>query len=109
MGIKITKIGVTSDKISARGGLPLFLRYIERIGLYKLISSNVLSLVTKNGKGLQLQEFLKQIFAFFMDGTNMAITGFDQLKNELPRRKQRGIMLVNIYFFAASGGELTPK
>ncbi|MBA7577468.1 hypothetical protein ES708_19321 [subsurface metagenome] len=80
MGIKITKIGVTSDKISARGGLPLFLRYIERIGLYKLISSNVLSLVTKNGKGLQLQEFLKQIFAFFMDGTNMAMTGFDQLQ-----------------------------
>ena len=29
--------------------------------------------------------------------------------NESPRRKQRGIMLVNIYFFAASGGELTPK
>jgi len=82
MGIKITKIGVTNDKISARGGLPLFLRYIERIGLYKLISSNVISLVTKNRKGLQLQEFLKQIFAFFMDGTNMAITGFDQLKND---------------------------
>ncbi len=30
-------------------------------------------------------------------------------RNESPRRKQRGIMLVNIYFFAASGGELTPK
>jgi len=82
MGIKITKIGVTNDKISARGGLPLFLRYIERIGLYTLISGNVLSLVTKNGKGLQLQGFLKQIFAFFIDGTNMAITGFDQLKND---------------------------
>ncbi|MBA7531979.1 IS1380 family transposase ISPph3 [subsurface metagenome] len=82
MGIKIAKIGVTNDKISARGGLPLFLRYIERIGLYRLISGNALSLVTKNGKGLQLQEFLKQIFAFFMDGTNMAMTGFDQLKND---------------------------
>ncbi len=57
MGIKITKIGITSDKISARGGLPLFLRYIERIGLCTLISGNVLSLVTKNGKGLQLQGF----------------------------------------------------
>ena len=29
--------------------------------------------------------------------------------NESPRRKQRGITLDNIYFFAASGGELTPK
>ena len=60
MGIKIAKIDVTNDKISAREG---GLRYIERIGLYLLIS----------GKGLQLQEFLKQIFAYFIDGTNMAM------------------------------------
>lgn len=82
METKITKIGITNNKISARGGLPLFLRYIDRIGLYKLISSNLFSLVTKNKKGLQLTQFLKQIFAFFIDGTNMAISSFDQKKDD---------------------------
>jgi hypothetical protein len=82
MGTKITKIGVTNDKITARGGLPLFLRYIENIGLYKVMSSTLLSLLVSSGKGLQLQQFLKQIFAFLIDGTNMTISSFDQLKND---------------------------
>ncbi len=82
MGTKITKIGITSDKISARGGLPLFLRYIERIRLYEVISGTIISLLTSNNKGLKLNQFLKQLFAFFMDGTNMAISGFDRLKND---------------------------
>ncbi len=82
MGTKITKIGITSDKISARGGLPLFLRYIDKTGLYALISSTLISLVTKSNKGLQLNQFLKQMFAFCMDGTNTAISYFDQLKTD---------------------------
>jgi len=82
MGAKITKIGVTNDKITARGGLPLVLRYIEKIGLYSLISNNIISLFTTNNKGLQLLQFLKQIFAFFIDGTNMSISGFDAKKKD---------------------------
>ena len=82
MGTKITKIGITNDKISARGGLPLFLRYIDRIGLYDLISGTIISFITKSNKGLQLNQFLKQIFAFCMDGTNTAISHFDQLKTD---------------------------
>jgi hypothetical protein len=82
MGTKITKIGVTNDKISARGGLPLFLRYIENIKLYGLISSTFNTLLLKSRKGLQLEQFLKQMFAFCMDGTNTAISHFDQLKTD---------------------------
>ena len=82
MGTKITKIGETNDKITARGGLPLFLRYVENIGLYKLMTGTLISLFVSNGKGLQFHQFLKQTFAFFMDGTNMSISGFDQLKND---------------------------
>jgi len=41
MGLKITKIGITNDKISARGGLTLFLRYFEKIGGYNLLSSTI--------------------------------------------------------------------
>lgn len=82
MGTKITKIGITNDKISARGGLPLFLRYIDKTGLYGLISGTIISFITKSNKGLQLNQFLKQIFAFCMDGTNTAISHFDQLKTD---------------------------
>ena len=82
MSTKITKIGITTNKISGRGGLPLFLRYTEQIGLYGLISRNVSSLLTGNNKGLQLQQFVKQIVAFFIDGTNMAISSFDQSKKD---------------------------
>ena len=82
MSTKITKIGITNDKISGRGGLPFFLRYIESIGLYSLISSTILSLLTKNSKGLVLEQFLKQMFAFFMDGTDMSISGFDNKKKD---------------------------
>jgi hypothetical protein len=82
MCAKITKIGITNDKISARGGLPLFLRYIDKTGLYALISGTLISLLTKSSKGLQLNQFLKQMFAFCMDGTNTAISYFDQLKTD---------------------------
>jgi len=80
MGTKITKIGVTNDKISARGGLPLFLRYLQKTGLYKLIARVFEGVISVNNKGLSLQSFLNQIIAYFMDGTNMAISGFDQRK-----------------------------
>ena len=82
MSTKITKIGITNNKISGRGGLPLFLRYAEQIGLYGLITGNITSQVSGNRKGLQLQQFIKQIIAFFIDGTNMAISSFDQSKKD---------------------------
>lgn len=82
MGTKITKIGITNEKISARGGLSLILRYVEKTGLYGLISNTVLSLLSKSNKGLQLPEFLKQMFAFCIDGTNTSISYFDQLKTD---------------------------
>jgi hypothetical protein len=80
MSTKITKIGITSNKISGRGGLPIFLRYVEQIGLYGLITGAVSSQILRSRKGLQLQQFIKQIIAFFIDGTNMAISSFDQSK-----------------------------
>ncbi|MGC9331128.1 MAG: hypothetical protein ACP5DZ_04535 [Bacteroidales bacterium] len=57
MKTKITKIGVTNKKISGRGGLSLFLRYTEQIGLYKRISGIINGLFSSNNKGLQLKDF----------------------------------------------------
>lgn len=79
----ITKIGITNDKISSRGGIALFLRYIEGIGLYQVISKVLLTTNVLFGtKGLQLDDFLKQIFAFFIDGTDMTMTSFDRRKSD---------------------------
>lgn len=82
MGAKITKIGVTNEKITSRGGLGLVLRYIEKTGLYGLVSGTILPLLVKSNKGLQLPGFLKQVFAFIIDGTNTSISYFDQLKTD---------------------------
>lgn len=82
MKAKITKIGITNNKISARGGLSLFLRYTEQIGFYNIISGVLNGLFSTNNKGLQLECFLKQMLAFFMDGTNMAIRSFDDRKKD---------------------------
>lgn len=82
MTSKITKISSTDEKILSRGGLALFLRYVENIGLYSLIAGIILPKIYQNGKGLQLPQFIKQILAFFIDGTNMSISGFDQSKKD---------------------------
>ncbi len=66
MGLKISKIGITKDIISARGGLPLFLRYFAKIGGYQLLSSTISDKISSNNKGLQLNQFLKQIIAFLL-------------------------------------------
>lgn len=82
MRAKITKIGITNDKISSRGGLLFFLRYIEKTALYSLIIAVLVKEIKVNTKGLQLPQFLKQIFAYFMDGTLMSMTGFDTKKSD---------------------------
>ena len=82
MKTKITKIRATDEKISSRGGLTLFLRYIENIKLYELISSVFLLKIIFHSKGLGLQQFLKQMFAYFIDGTDMTISGFDKKKKD---------------------------
>lgn len=82
MKTKVTKISVSDEKISSRGGLLLFLRYIEGIQLYQLISNFVVLKITFSNKGLQLQQFLKQMFAHFMDGTDVSIVSFDKKKTD---------------------------
>jgi hypothetical protein len=79
--VKISKIEITSDKISGRGGLFFFLKYIEKIGFYHHIETLFDSLKGST-KGLKYFQFTKQMFAHFMDGTDMSMTGFDRRKND---------------------------
>ncbi len=82
MSNKINKITVTNQKISGRGGITLFLRYIEQIHFYRLISRIFSTLQIFHPKGLQLLQFVKQMFAFFIDGTDMNITSFNRRKSD---------------------------
>ncbi len=79
--VKITKIETTTDNISGRGGLTLFVRYVESTGFYTLVTS-VLGKVKTSGKGISLLQFFKQMLAFFIDGTDMSIAGFDRRKTD---------------------------
>ena len=79
---KITKISVTKQKISGRGGITLFLRYVERTLFYNVINHVFSMLSVFGGKGLQLNQFVKQMLAFFIDGTDMSISGFDKKKKD---------------------------
>lgn len=82
MGKRITKIVATDEKLSSRGGLSLFLKYVENIKIYDVIESAVLPEVDFGAKGLDFAEFLKQMFAFYIDGTDMSISGFDRKKTD---------------------------
>jgi hypothetical protein len=83
MSSKITKISSTSEKISGRGGLSLFMRYVKNIGLYELFFKTVLPVLPRsNNKGLQLGQFIKQIIAFMIDGTETSISAFDTRKTD---------------------------
>jgi len=78
---KITKLAITQDKIASRGGLFFFLKYVENIGFYSLFEKSFGFLKTSS-KGLHCQEFIKQLLAHFIDGTDMSMTAFDRRKRD---------------------------
>jgi len=80
--IKINKIGITEDKISGRGGLAFFLRYVEQIGFYKLSETVLGTKIEVSPKGLSLYQFIKQILAYFIDGSYMRMESFNELKKD---------------------------
>lgn len=77
--VKISKIQQTNEKLTGRTGIFFFLKYIENIDFYKFIS-NIFGKVKGNEKGLQFHQFIKQMLAFFIDGTYKSISSFDELK-----------------------------
>lgn len=79
---KITKITATNQKISGRGGITFFLKYVENTMFYELVEQQFIKFNMLNNRGLSLFQFIKQILAFFIDGTNMSITSFDKRKED---------------------------
>ncbi len=78
---KISKVDVTDDTLTGRGGLALFVRYLSKIDIYSLLIS-YFARIRRSKKGQPIWEIFKQILSFFYDGTSRHLTYFDQLKKD---------------------------
>lgn len=77
----IQEIGTTSDKLTSRAGLSLFVRYLDKTGIKSLIDAFFGSL-RKSCKGKKIYDIFKQVFCFFIDGMSRHLTYFDSLKED---------------------------
>ncbi|KMQ52128.1 hypothetical protein CHISP_0809 [Chitinispirillum alkaliphilum] len=78
---KISDVEITNDTLSARSGLSLMLRYIDKTGLFTMIKQKFGHL-RKSSKGDLIGECVCQFMAFCMDGTKHSIARFDELKKD---------------------------
>ena len=66
LAAEINKIETTNDTISGRGGLALFMRYVQQTNFYIVIEL-YLSELKMSKKGLPLFQLVKQMIAFFIE------------------------------------------
>lgn len=81
IGCGINKIETTNATLSNRGGLAFVMKYIESVGFFKLVTSSISGICT-HGKGKSPSFLIRQILAFFIDGTYKAISSFDTLRTD---------------------------
>ncbi|MFQ5448554.1 MAG: IS1380 family transposase [Saprospiraceae bacterium] len=81
MQAKITKIDVTTEKVSGRGGIFFFLQYVENMIFYPLFEKSF-GFLRASAKGLPIYQFIKQLMAHFIDGTDMSMSSFDRRKGD---------------------------
>jgi hypothetical protein len=77
----IDEVEVTSDTLTGRGGLSLFVRYLRGIGLYGQLETFFGSM-RKSRKAQAIAEVFKQLFCFFLDGTSRHLVYFDSLRDD---------------------------
>jgi hypothetical protein len=78
---KISKVDVTEDTLTGRGGVALFVRYLEQVNIYALLVE-AFGRIRKSEKGQPIWNIFKQIFCFFYDGTSRHLVYFDQFKRD---------------------------
>lgn len=79
---KIKDVEATDEKITGRGGLNLFVRYLEEIGVMQSTLLPLFEGLRKNGKDTPVDELFKQVLCNFMDGTSRHLSYFDQLRQD---------------------------
>lgn len=79
--VVIDEIATTSDTLSSRGGLALFVRYVSAIGLFPILE-DLFGRIRRSRKGEPVGEIFKQLFCFFADGMSHHLVRFDDLKKD---------------------------
>jgi len=79
--VKITRVGITTDTLTSRGGLSLFVRYLNSIGIMPHIE-RLFGSMRSNRKGRPVVEIFKQLLCYYVDGTSRHLVHFDSLKED---------------------------
>ena len=79
--LKIRRIEVTSDRLTGRAGLCLFVAYLHG-SRFSTGIDRWFGAIRKNRKGICIPELFKQVLCFFVDGTSRHLTYFDQLEQD---------------------------
>jgi len=77
----ISKVEVTSDTLTSRGGLALFVKYINGIDILPILLSSFGN-IRKTKKGLEVSNIFKQLFCWFYEGTSRHLVSFDERKKD---------------------------
>ena len=77
----IDDVQPTSETLTGRAGLSLFVRYVRGIGLYPHLDRLFVSL-RKSRKGQPVTEIFKQLLCFLLDGSSRHLVSFDALKED---------------------------
>jgi len=77
----ISKVEITNDTLTGRGGLTPFVRYLSQINIYPILIGSF-GHIRKSKKGIAIWNIFKQIFCFFFDGTSRHLTYFDEIKKK---------------------------
>jgi len=78
---RIDRVETTSDTLTGRGGLAPFVQYLLSSKIVDFCAAGFAGF-RKNRKGITVHEIIKQILCFFMDGTNLSISHFDELRDD---------------------------
>lgn len=78
---KIDKVETTNDNITGRGGMALFSRYLDSIGILDILG-NKFNFLRKSSKGLRVDLLFKQVLCWLFDGTSRHLSHFDRLKKD---------------------------
>ncbi len=78
---RIDEIGLTTDTLTSRAGLPFFSRYLEQINIYPRLET-LFGSVRKHDKGIPVTEAFHQALCFFLDGTKRSLKQFDRLAED---------------------------
>lgn len=77
----IHHLGETADRLTGRGGLALFSRYLRGVDLLPELG-RVFGSVRRSRKGLPVADLFHQALLFFFDGTSRHLVHFDAVKQD---------------------------